>query len=89
MLEDLFDATLSTEVQWRVLSYLTCLPPFRNYDNYEDAAEYCDTHFYKDADAPFGYSDYNIILFKGRYYVCKQKEVELFADYLKEIIKNS
>lgn len=59
MLKDLFDATLSTEVQRRALSYL-CLPPFRNYD---------------------------IILFKGRYYICKQKEVELFADYLKEIIK--
>lgn len=89
MLEDLFDNTLSTEGQWRVLSFLTCLPPFRNYDNYEDAAEYCKSHVYYDTEAPFGYSDYAIILFKGRYYVCKQAEVERFPNYLKRFTKNA
>lgn len=88
MLKDLFDDTLNTEEQWRVLSYLACLPPFRIYDNYEDAGEYCMSHVYNDAEAPFGYSHYDIILYQGRYYVCKQVELERFVNYLKKFTKN-
>lgn len=89
MLKDLFNATLSTEGQWRVLSYLTCLPPFRNYDNYGDASEYCKSHVYSDDKAPFSYSEYDILLYQRRYYICKKGEAEQFVNYLKKFVKNA
>lgn len=89
MLKILFDVDLTTEGQRRVFSYLDCLPPFRNYNNYEGASEYCKSHVYSDDEAPFGYSEYDILLYQRRYYICKKGEAEQFVNYLKKFVKNA
>lgn len=89
MLKILFDVDLTTEGQRRALSYLDCLSPFRNYNNYEDAGEYCKSHVYVDDEAPFGYSEYDILLYQRRYYICKKGEAEQFVNYLKKFVKNA
>lgn len=90
MLKILFDVDLTLEGQRCALSYLEdCLPPFRNYDNYGDASEYCKSHVYSDDKAPFGYSEYDILLYQRRYYICKKGEAEQFVNYLKKFVKNA
>lgn len=89
MLKILFDVELNTEGQERAFSYLSCLPPFRNFDNYGDAAMYCKSNVYNDDKASFGYTNYDILLYQRRYYICRKGEAERFVNYLKKLTKNA
>lgn len=89
MLKILFDVELSTEGHERAFSYLSCLPPSRNFDNYEDADAYCKSNVYNDVKAPFGYSNYDILLYQRHYYICRKGEAERFINYLKKLTKNA